>query len=38
MQLIGKYEFNNCLDFNDIESHLDEVNKMINEIKNKFKN
>jgi len=37
MNLILKYEFNNCLDFDDILDKREEINKMINEIKRKLK-
>lgn len=38
MKLILKYQFNNCLDANDITEKTDEINKMINEIKKRLKN
>lgn len=37
MQLILKYQFNNCLDASDILDKSDEITKMINEIKKKIK-
>ena len=37
MNLILKYEFSNCLDFDDILDKREEISKMINEIKRKLK-
>ena len=38
MKLILKYQFNNCLDSDDILSKTEDINKMLNEIKKKLKN
>ena len=38
MKLILKYQFNDCLDADDILDKQDEINKMINEIKKRLKN
>ena len=38
MKLILKYQFNDCLDADDILDKQDEINKMINEIKKILKN
>ena len=37
MNLIFKYEFNECLDSDDILNKQDEINKIINEIKKRLK-
>ena len=37
MKLIGKYQYNNCLNADDILNKQDEIDKMIKEIKDKLK-
>ena len=38
MKLILKYQFNKCLDFDDILKQQDKIDEMINEIKKRLKN